>query len=138
MTSTIRKAPRRSSGARLRIDTTMPVVSFVITSNGSLAQLSACLESVVSVVPRAEVVVSRQGDIGELVELRRIAPAVIYVAASQPASRADLRSLGMSQATGDVVVFVDDDQAVDAAWLRDVQGRDRKLPAARFGTRTAL
>lgn len=127
MTSTI-TASRRSSGARLRIDTTLPSISVVIASNGSLAQLSRCLEAFVSATGRlkAEIVVARAGESTELDALRHLLPSATYVTATRGTSRAELRSLGMANTTGDVVALLDDDRVIDSSWFQQMQYGTRR------------
>ena len=53
------------------------------------------------------------------------------IAAPRDSTPADLRVLGMSCASGDIVAIVDDPADVDAAWLERVRTRGKLPPAPR-------
>lgn len=106
----VARAPRRGS---------VPLVSVVVASNGDWRLLQRCLASLVEpcLRLRAEVVVARAGVGPEIDTLARMYPTVGFVEGEPAASIAQLRALGMREATGDIVVLTEDDVTPDVQWL---------------------
>jgi hypothetical protein len=104
------RAPRRGS---------LPLVSVVVASNHDWQVLQRCLAGVVDHCARvrAEVVVARAAVGSDIDTLARMYPTVGFVEAPATASMSQLRAIGMREATGDVVVFVEDIAEFDPGWL---------------------
>jgi hypothetical protein len=49
------------------------------------------------------------------------------IVAPEGSTHAQLRVLGMSNATGDIVAMVDDPTVIDAAWLDHLRGRGKTV-----------
>lgn len=104
------RAPRRGS---------TPLVSVVVASNGDSQRLASCLPTIVDECARAraEVVVARAAVGPDIDAFVRSYPTVGFVEGPSSASIAQLRAIGMREASGDIVVFVEDVAEFDAERL---------------------
>src|SRR5215207_5917223 len=100
------RVSRSSDGSGRAAILAMPHLSVVVASSGSAIALDACLRALLPQVgpTRAEVVLARAGDPGDLGDLRQTYPEVRLVAVPGSPSVGDLRAAGMRECTGDVVV----------------------------------
>lgn len=128
------RAPRRGS---------TPLVSVVVASNGDSQRLASCLRTIVDECARtrAEVVVARAAMGSDIDTFVRSYPTVGFVEGPATASIAQLRAIGMREAAGDIVVFVEDVTAFDAerlaACVRESQ-HDGEAPAGENGRRVEI
>jgi len=109
VTSTLR-GPRRG---------TAPTVSVVIASNRDKTLLHACIGSLLGQCQRlnAELLVARAGSAGDVTALAKTYPSVRFIAAPPDAPIPQLRAIGMSQASGDVVALTEDHCIADDNWV---------------------
>ncbi|MGI9076811.1 MAG: glycosyltransferase family 2 protein [Gemmatimonadaceae bacterium] len=105
-----RRAPRRGA---------LPTLTVVIASNGSRSGLEACLASVSAQCARldAELIVVRAAPGAEIQILGTLHPAVRFLPAPGGTTVPELRSLGMAEANGDIVVFSEDAVVRENRWL---------------------
>jgi GT2 family glycosyltransferase len=72
---------------------------------------------------RADLIVARPSEPGEIEALDRLYPEVLFVRAPVGATDAQLRGLAIVQATGDIVLFADDRRSMPRGWLDAVRRR---------------
>lgn len=94
-------------------------VSVVIASCRERHLLDACLQSLLPQCHkhRAETVVARACNAGELTSLTGLYPSVRFVAAPLDSTIPHLRAAGMAAATGDVVALTEDHCVVAPDWI---------------------
>src|SRR4051812_35446168 len=98
-----------------------PTVSFVIPVRNSAARLDACLKSIRRnkyESGRTQVIVVDHGSDDDSVQVAQRHGATVM--SRRGGGVSDLRNLGASAATGDVLAFVDADHELDEGWLRAV------------------
>jgi glycosyltransferase involved in cell wall biosynthesis len=124
------RTSRISDGSGRAAILATPHLSVVVSSNGSMATLDACLRSLQEQAERtrAEMIVARAGEGQDLGDLERAYPNVRFVSAGQVDRATDLRALGMREVTGDVVVVMDDSSLPGARWLEEVSLGVDNLP----------
>ncbi len=128
------RAPRRGS---------TPLVSVVVASNGDSQRLASCLPTIVDECARTrtEVVVARAAMGSDIDTFVRSYPTVGFVEGPATASIAQLRAIGMREAVGDIVVFVEDVTEFDAerlaACVRESQ-HDGEAPTGENGRRVEI
>lgn len=111
-----------------------PALSIVVLSDGPLARLEAALAPLVPACRAVgvEVVVARAEAGSEVDDLTRNHPDVHFAFAAAGAPEAELRVLGMTTATGDIVRLIDDRQdGVD--WTRTLMSWSGVLTPASLG-----
>src|SRR5689334_886847 len=128
--STPTRVSRTSDGSGRSAVIATPHLSVVVASDGEVSQLENCLRSLEEQCERtrAELIVARSGDADGIEELQRNFPQMRFLGVPGPVSDAALRSAGMRESTGDVVVFVADDCAPRARWLEEVSVGVDNLP----------
>ena len=104
------RAPRRGS---------TPTVSVVIASNRERHLLQACIASLQGQCEqmRAEIVVARAATPPDAHTLAKMYPGISFLDAPADATIPELRALGMSAATGDIVALTEDHCVADERWL---------------------
>jgi GT2 family glycosyltransferase len=109
----VKRGPRRG---------TVPTVSVVVASNRDKALLQACLGSLLEQCQRlgAELLVARAGAPAEVSALAKTYPSVRFVTAAVDASIPQLRAMGMTQASGDVVALTEDHCIADENWVEEL------------------
>ncbi len=107
------RAPRRGG---------VPTLTVVIASSGTTAALDNCLASVCSQCARfdAELIVVSSVPGAEVHVLATLCPTARFVLAPADAMVPQLRSLGMAEANGDIVVFSDDAAVPENRWLATI------------------
>ena len=123
------RAPRRGS---------LPLVSVVVASTEEWPLLQRYLGIAADecVRARAELVVARPAIAPDADSLARMYPTAGFVEGPKTASIAELRAIGMREATGDIVVFVEDLAEFDAAHLDAfVRHAQRQTASAEGGVR---
>lgn len=112
----------RSPAARGRAT---PSLSVILISRRERAHLQAQLAQLVPQCGRAgaDLIVARAADAAEIAALDKLFPDVLFVQAAADATDAQLRSLAMVQATGDVVTFGDDYPGVPRGWVETLRRR---------------
>lgn len=120
-----RGVPPGARGVRL---SECPMLSVVVASRGSRAQLEACLASLVPLCRSGgvETVIVRAGNAGDVAALSTTLPELRIVFAPPGSSMQQLRAVGMNVVGGDIVALVEDDGPVDpdriAALVRAQRG----------------
>jgi glycosyltransferase involved in cell wall biosynthesis len=101
---------------------TAPTVSVVIASNRDKTLLHACIGSLLGQCQRlnAELLVARAGTTGDVAALAKSYPSVRFIAAPADAPIPQLRAIGMSQASGDVVALTEDHCIADDKWVESL------------------
>lgn len=104
------RAPRRGG---------VPTLTVVIASNGTRSGLEACLASITVQCERfdAELVVVRAAPSAEIQVLATLYPTARFVPARAHTTVPQLRSLGMAESNGDIVVFSEDATVRENRWL---------------------
>ena len=110
-----------------REDISPPTVSVVVCTRDRPVELSACLESVLSLrtTPVEILVIDNASRTGETEDVCRRLGIRCIREPIPGQSRA--RNRGIAETVGDVIAFTDDDCIVDPAWLDDL-GRSLKDP----------
>ncbi len=85
------------------------MISVLLTSTGQRDRLEACLRQLSPVCQQleAELIVARAYNDQELAEMRVAFPEVYFAAAPAGSTLAELRTVGMAGADGDIVVLGD-------------------------------
>lgn len=107
------RAPRRGG---------VPTLTVVIASNARLSDLDACLADVCGQCARfnAELIVVRPATGSEIHLLSALYPTARFVLAPADARASELRSAGMAEANGDIVVFTDDGTVKEKHWVAQI------------------
>ena len=100
----------------------IPTISVVVASCRDRKLLHACLDSLLGQCDRlnAELVVARANGAQDVDSLARHFPTARFVEAPANASIPELRALGMSAATGDIVALTEDHCVADEYWLETI------------------
>lgn len=111
---------RSVSAGRTAIPKDAPSVSVVLTSAGGVRTLGRRLAELAPACDEADVdlVAVWAGPEGDDAELARVHPSVRFVRAREGAPAASLRSTGMAEAEGDVVLLAADGDPGTLARLR--------------------
>jgi len=111
----------------------LPLVSLVIVGRGDWQLAHSRVASIVDecVRLRVEIVLARPAASPDADMLARTFPAATVVEAAPDASLGELRAVGMREVSGDVVVFLNDSDALDTAWLAALTRQaERESPAS--------
>lgn len=102
-----------------------PALSVIVTSRRDRATLQSLVSQLAPQCARtgATLVVARQGSAGEVAALGKLMPEAHFVPAPPGSSEAQMRSLAMVQASGDVLLFTDDQRGLPRHWLDALRGR---------------
>jgi GT2 family glycosyltransferase len=102
-----------------------PVLSVIVTSRRERSALQALVSQLAPQCARAgaTLVVARSGTPGEVAGLAKLMPEAHFVPVPPGASDAQMRALAMVQASGDVVLFTDEQRGVPRYWLDALRGR---------------
>ncbi|MGH7665465.1 MAG: hypothetical protein ACRENI_14430 [Gemmatimonadaceae bacterium] len=106
---------------RLRVGRAQPTLSIVVASTTPLESFGPLLREIQSrcVHSAVDLVIVRRDETDAVPALRLVCSAARVIAAPARATVAELRSMGMREVQGDIVV-VADDSAIDAAWLESL------------------
>jgi len=116
-------------------DRPLPSWSVVIPTRDRTVELQACLESVLAASPGGgEIIVVDSAPADDRTERLVAQFPVRYLREDLPGPHR-ARSLGGSQATGEIVLFADDDVFVDPMWIRTVL---EQFSSRRVGAVTGL
>ncbi|MEP6690218.1 MAG: glycosyltransferase [Gemmatimonadaceae bacterium] len=112
--------PPRTSAPHAPPRVAAPSLSVVVASNRDRSLLEACLASLVDQCRRenAELIVARSGLTPDATALRRAFPSVLFVNAPDDASIPQLRGIGMTEASGDIVALTEDHCLAHPDWLQ--------------------
>ena len=97
----------------------LPLVSVVIAGIGDWQLVHNRVASIIDecVRLRVEIILARPAASPDADMLARTFPAATVVEAAPDASLGELRAVGMREVAGDVVVFLNDSDTLDSAWL---------------------
>jgi hypothetical protein len=112
-----------------------PTLSIVIASRDDREVLELCLASLLPPCVRsgAEVIVVRAGSATEVAALVRGSAGVRFIHAPHDATVRQLRGIGMSEATGDIVALGDERSGANLEWISMLlrhAGADAQLDGA--------
>ena len=124
------RVSRISDGSGRSAIIATPHLSVVVASSSAPGILKGCLQALREQCERtrAELIVARSGDLGDVEELESSFPHARFLRVPGPASEEDLRIAGMRESTGDLVVFVVDHRAPSPRWLEEVSVGVDNLP----------
>ncbi|MBC7789139.1 MAG: hypothetical protein H7Z74_04255 [Anaerolineae bacterium] len=110
------RAPRRGG---------KPTLTVVIASSEDDSRLDLCLAAILpqSTLYNGELIVVRSASSPEVRVLETLYPTARFVLAPTDASLPELRSLGMSEANGDIVVFTGDGIVRESRWLAKIMAK---------------
>jgi glycosyltransferase involved in cell wall biosynthesis len=124
------RVTRTSDGSGRAAILATPHLSVVVASASEGFALEACLRSLQEQCERtrAEVIVARSGSLHDIDAVVRAFPSARFVEAHSGLSVPELRAIGMREATGDVVILMEDDDAPGSRWLEEVSLGVDNLP----------
>lgn len=117
------RAPRRGSH---------PSISVVLILEDDITSFRSRAAPVVEECARAsaELVAVRRGPSGEMLTLARAYPGARCIGAPATATREQLREIGLGEASGDIVAFVEDPSVVVPGWIEALRWGKAGAPPA--------